>query len=143
MRRLALVAVVGLALVGVASANGSRRLPSFLGCNGTHAAVRPHSILVACADGNYYLGRLTWSSWTTQSAAATGVAHVNDCTPNCAAGHFHAYPGVSVQLHRPESCTRGTLLFTRIEWRYTGQKPHGIERSAHERAPFWSTPHCP
>jgi hypothetical protein len=140
-RSLLFVAAVGLILATGASASTS--VPSFLGCHGTRASVRPHSILVACGDGGYYLARLHWSSWTPASAAAIGTAHVNDCTPNCAAGRFHLYRGVSVRLTRPESCSDGRRLFTRIEWTYTRRKPTGIHRHALESAPFWTTPRCP
>jgi len=142
-RRLLLAAVVVLVLVGAGSAGSATSLPSFYGCQGTHASIRPHSILVACGDGGYYLAQLKWSSWTAMAAAATGVAHVNDCTPDCAAGHFHAYPDVSVHLARPESCSDKKLLFTRIEWKYLKRKPSGIHRQALETAPFWTKPHCP
>ena len=140
-RRLLLVAAFGLLAATAASASSG--LPSFLGCQGTHASIRPHSILVACGDGGYSLGQLHWSSWTATSAVAVGTAHVNDCTPNCAAGHFHAYPDVRVHLSRPESCSNKKRLFTRIEWRYLDRKPVGIHRLAREKAPFWTTPHCP
>ena len=142
-RRLLVVAVLAVALVGTASAARTDSLPSFYGCQGTHASIRPHAILVACGDANYYLAQLHWSSWTAMAAVATGVAHVNDCNPDCAKGRFHAYSNVSVHLSRPESCSNKKRLFTRIEWRYRARKPAGIRRHSRERAPFWPKPHCP
>src|SRR5262249_24463809 len=125
MRASAVLAALALAASYVPAAVGAGRIPAFSGCMGTAQAVRPHDILLACGDGNFYGDHLHWSNWTAQSASATGVAHQNDCQPYCAAGHFHAYPGVSIRLRRPETCTRGRRLFTRVTYRFAGRKPPG------------------
>jgi hypothetical protein len=79
-----------------------------------------------------------------RSAAAVGVGHQNDCDPFCAAGHFHAYPDVSISLGRPETCTRGRRLFTRITYRFVRQKPLGEQhRESTSSAPFWQRAGCP
>lgn len=103
-------------------------MPRFLGCGAYRGGspkgvVRPESIVVACADGNFWLGSLRWKSWTATGASAVGTAHANDCKPFCAAGHFHAYP-VIVQLARPKRCS-GKLELTRLSWRYPGRRPAG------------------
>lgn len=54
------------------------------------AQVRPASIVIACADGNFYVDHLRWTTWGPRSAVGKGIAQRNDCTPNCAAGHFHS-----------------------------------------------------
>jgi len=51
---------------------------------------KPVQLVLACGDGNYYLSGLRWSGWGSATAAATGKAVANDCTPYCAAGHFHS-----------------------------------------------------
>jgi len=58
--------------------------------------VRPHSILLACADGNTYAGNLNWSAYGSGSALATGTYSFNDCIPNCVGGHGHTFPGLVV-----------------------------------------------
>jgi hypothetical protein len=141
-----LIAVL-LGLVSTAAATadvGGAGAPSFLGCQGTRPVIRPHYILFACGDGNFYVDRLHWSNWTTRSAAAVGVGHQNDCTPYCAAGNFHTYPSVSIQLGRPETCTRGRRLFTRITYRFISQKPPGEKyRQSTLSAPFLYRSGCP
>jgi hypothetical protein len=67
-------------------------------------AVAPKTWTLACADGNYWLTGLRWKDWGSEKATATGVAHANDCTPNCAAGHFHTHAAV-VTLTRLHSCS--------------------------------------
>ena len=47
--------------------------------------------VVACADGNYYFDRLSWTSWTPRLASASGRLVENDCTPSCVAGRFHSH----------------------------------------------------
>jgi hypothetical protein len=85
--------------------------------------MRPQSILIYCGDGNGYLGGLQWSTWGASSATATGVAHLNDCTPNCADGHFKSYAAAAT-LSRPRNC-KGAMVFTQLVWRFTGKKPSG------------------
>lgn len=60
---------------------------------------RPQAITITCADANTLLRRASWKRWGLLSARGTGVLVVNDCKPNCAAGHFHRYP-VTERLHR-------------------------------------------
>jgi hypothetical protein len=51
-------------------------------------AVTPATIVLACGDANASLVDLTWSSWTSLSATATGRFTRNTCVPNCALGTF-------------------------------------------------------
>lgn len=134
-----LIALAALAAAGTASA--ASPLPAFTGC-APPAKVRPASIVVACADGNLYLARLKWSHWTASGASAVGTAHENDCTPYCAAGHFHSYR-VDVRLFRPERCKEGKLEFTRFTYRFVSAKPKVVARSATMPAPFRVGSGCP
>lgn len=117
------LAVVAIALVAAASASAGRT-PGFLGCSAflstsrQKPAVRPPSIVVACADGGLLLKKLHWSSWSAAGARAHGNAVANDCAPTCVAGHFHTYRA-TVKLSRPRAC-HGRLLFTRLELTYHG-----------------------
>jgi hypothetical protein len=76
-------------------------------------SVRPAEIVVACADGNFYVDHLRWTRWTPTEAVATGVGHRNDCKPYCAAGHFHAAP-LTIRLSRVVECVPGRREFLRI-----------------------------
>jgi len=85
--------------------------------------VRPTSVVLACADANYGLTGLRWSSWGGSTARATGSVRANDCTPYCAAGHFHSYRA-RVVLDRRTSC--GTVLvYLRLAIHYPSTRPKG------------------
>jgi hypothetical protein len=131
-------AVVAATLVAAAStASGSAQLPGFVGCRSFFsrsavAVVRPRSIILACGDGNFYATGLSWSSWGDHVADGAGVGHENDCSPNCAAGHFHLYR-LGLHLSGVGICgARREPQFTRVAWRFVGPKPAGVARSGTE-----------
>jgi hypothetical protein len=88
---------------------------------GTRTAVRPASIMIACADGGLRLEDLTWTSWTAKSADAHGVLLANDCTPDCAQGTFHRFAG-TFELSNPEPSSRG-VVFSEVTATYTQTVP--------------------
>jgi hypothetical protein len=90
--------------------------------------------MFACGDGNFYATSLHWSRWSATSAVASGIGHQNDCTPNCAAGHFHTYP-VTVRLSRPVQCVHGRIEFSRLGWIFTATRPAHITRAGSEVLP--------
>jgi hypothetical protein len=133
MRALAAGLIAAGLVVPGASATASARVPGFAGCRAfvktsPKLLVRPRSMVLACADANFYATRIHWTSWQPRTAAGSGTAHVNDCTPYCAAGHFHVYP-LTLRLDRPQRC-RGRLEFTRVAWSYPGRKPAGPRRGS-------------
>ena len=80
--------------------------------------VEPASLVLACADGGDRMTAMRWSSWAPSHAAGTGIQSLNDCTPNCATGHFHDYPvdialtgSVLVGQHEPFAYTMITLTY--------------------------------
>ncbi len=75
--------------------------------------VRPTSIMLACGDGGLIANGLTWTGWGAGFAAARGTASANDCTPNCAEGHFHTSPVVLIADGR-ERCPDGRPAYARI-----------------------------
>lgn len=74
----------------VAAAGAPSAVPNCLG----KPVVRPSQVILACADAGLGLERLTWVGWGSPIAAGIGTAFANDCTPTCAAGHFHDYRAV-------------------------------------------------
>ena len=98
----------------------------------TAPLVRPTTFILTCADGNVALSKLSWSSWTPGLASAVGTLEENDCTPYCAAGHFHAYPAVVVlwgsavvKTHSGErSYVKLTLILTGTRPRYYNYLTH-------------------
>ena len=102
-------------------------VPAMPGCvPGQKPAVQPAKITITCADANFYVTGLRWSSWKSKTAAAVGTAHVNDCTPYCAAGKFHTY-AVTVALAQPMRC-HGRTVFAHLAWHFLGTKPKGQPR---------------
>lgn len=86
----------------------------------------PASLVLACADANYELASLTWKGWGTAHATATGVARANDCSPNCAAGHFHSYR-MTATADRLTRCG-AARTYDRLTIVYAGARPKGIGR---------------
>jgi hypothetical protein len=65
-------------------------------CPGQPAVVRPGTFILACADGNAQLTKLSWTGWTSRVASAYGMLYENDCNPSCVGGHFHSYPALVI-----------------------------------------------
>lgn len=87
---------------------------------------KPPRVIVTCADANFRVRGIQWSSWTMREARGRGTALVNDCEPNCAEGTFRRYP-VRLRAFRPREtggCVPGSL-FTRLAWRFPQRKPEG------------------
>jgi hypothetical protein len=66
-------------------------------------------------DGSLYVRQVHWTVWTDRRAVGHGVAHVNDCRPDCADGHYATYP-VTVRLTRPrELCGSRFFMGFRLQ----------------------------
>jgi len=100
--------------------------------------VRPATIIIACADANLALTHLRWSNFGGRTASAAGRYSANDCTPNCAAGHFHAY-AVHVVLSNARPCPDKHDDYRSAALTFAGTRPPGI-RSSNTRV---SLPGCP
>jgi hypothetical protein len=124
----AAAAAASVAAVDFAAGGSAASLPSVqTQCTAKSAQVKPKRILIACGDGNFYITGLKWSTWSSTGARGKGTAHLNDCKPFCAAGHFHSYRGITVRLSRPKTC-KGAPEFRRLSWRYGAKRPAGIRR---------------
>lgn len=127
---------------GTNVAGAAMPVPSFAGCFPKAPQTQPRSIVVACGDGNFFITAIHWTSWTAFGAIGTGVGHQNDCTPDCARGHFHLYT-VSLRLYRPVRCRNGRLEFTRLTWTFVGSKPTNTSRIGTVKSPFYTGSRCP
>lgn len=131
MRRLVvgLIAALGaMAIVAPAAADARVKVNS----DCLHARAKPHKIIVACADVNFYYNHLRWRSWTRKRAHGRGYAHGNDCKPNCADGEFHRRRA-RITLSRPRRCPDGSLLFSRISYKMRHHLPGFPRRRGHGR----------
>lgn len=135
------LAITGLTLGLAGSANAAADRPAaaaptrtvVFDCPGQHAQVRPRTFVLTCADGNAYFGKLSWTSWTPGLASAKGTLVLNDCTPYCAAGHFHSYPAIvvlwgskAVPGHPGERC------YTKLTEILTGPRPRYYDAVHHK-----------
>lgn len=114
-------------------------LPSFGGCSAVHPEMQPTQILVGCGDGGFSFNVIRWSLWTATNAAGEGLAYVNRCTPDCAAGKFITYR-IAVRLSHPRRCSNGRVEFTRLDWRPIGGRPPKLARSGTARSPWGHLP---
>jgi hypothetical protein len=88
-----------------------------------HAVILPHSFILTCADANDALTGLSWVSWRNV-AFGSGTERINDCIPNCSAGHFHSYHAlITLWRAQPRGHGTGQLKFTRLTEVYTGARP--------------------
>src|SRR5581483_10219679 len=108
-----------------AGSTPARALPDCLG----HAQVRPKQVVFACGDGNFYVDRLDWFGWGAARAVALGTAHLNDCKPYCAAGHFHSYPAVLI-ASGSQRCPSGAPAYLTVAWAFVGRSPYPPSSSA-------------
>lgn len=118
-RWAAIVAMLLAALSFSMPAAASRlpRLPGSRGCV-LDPVVRPSTILLSCADGNAYLGKLTWSNWGAMTATGSGAFYLNSCKPYCAAAKITRRTAVNVVASAP-AVVAGQLVFTRLAVTYS------------------------
>jgi hypothetical protein len=74
-------------------------------------------------DGSLFVQHMRWTTWDARKAVGTGVAHVNDCRPSCAEGHYSSYR-VTVRLTRPRHLC-GSRFFTTIRVSGSGYRTYG------------------
>jgi|SRR5580704_693110 hypothetical protein len=122
---LKIIIVLGiLAVPSAALAAGSSSQP--LAINNCQALkLKPSRITLSCGDGNTWLGKLKWSSWSKTQAVANGNYTYNDCTPSCVVGHDHSV-GIKVTLSNPKMCpNQVNPAFKKAVISYKGTRPKG------------------
>jgi hypothetical protein len=83
----------GLAQPGHGKISPNRQaasVPVLVNCQGGHD-VRPEHFVLACGDGDTWLGHMSWQRWGT-TAAGQGTLAIDDCVPDCAQGTYHHFP---------------------------------------------------
>ncbi len=98
----------------VATAQSSAPITALPDCQGVPHS-RPASVIFACGDGGVYASNLRWNRWGEQFATGVGTLSKNDCTPNCAQGHFHTMPVVVVAVGR-QRCPNGEMAYQRAAY---------------------------
>ncbi len=75
---------------------------------------RPKAYILACADGGIGIRNLVWHGWGEAVAYGDGEYFWNDCTPDCAGGHFHTAKGTLIAYDLRPSAVPGFLFYNRI-----------------------------
>ena len=97
--RIAIV-VMALAVPSIAIAAAGHQVRAI---NCGREQFEPSRIILSCGDAGIWLGKLKWSHWNGETAAAAGSYNENNCTPTCSAGHNISKP-VKIMLSRPKPC---------------------------------------
>jgi len=139
VQRIALVVcIAALAAIGTTAVAAPAPRPGAVpDCLGK-LKVKPREIVFACADGNFGVRGLHWIGWGEPTAAATGSAYANDCTPNCAGGHFHTYRAVIV-VTGSERCAGGRYAYRKATIAFVGASPYAKATAADLTYPFRCT----
>lgn len=131
------VAGTGVSITAASPASSSARPAApakvIVNCEG-RKQVEPRQFVLACADGNAYLDKLAWTSWTPSMGTAAGVFIVNDCNPFCAAGHFHSYQVLAVVWG--SSRYHGSQRYSELTIIFTGKRPQGLPQTMTQ--PLWA-----
>jgi hypothetical protein len=135
---LAALTLVGLGVSGTIYAATAQAAPQsssekmvVFDCPGGAGQVKPSSYLTFCADGGDTYAKMKWTSWTPQVASATSILGVNNCTPNCAAGHTKDYPAINVLWGSAAVKGHpGELAYTHMTVIFPGAKPAGFSQTS-------------
>jgi hypothetical protein len=137
------IATVGIAVLAMIGAGAGIGLANSAGAaarsaatiSATHAPkyvvadcnqwqVEPSGYIFTCADDGVGLQDLHWTAWSPALASASGTYYENQCTPDCAAGHFLKYPALVVLwgsgVVKGHPADRRYTEFTLI---FTGKRP--------------------
>ncbi len=114
MLRFALVSAATLAFLTTIPAGATPSITALPDCQ-SKLVSRPSQVIFACGDGGVYATNVRWTNWGAPFAVATATMHANDCTPNCAQGHFHVY-GAYLAATGRQRCARGVSAYQRVAY---------------------------
>jgi hypothetical protein len=80
-------------------------------------------------DSTTFLANMKWTTWSGTKAVGTGTYKINDCNPNCAAGHVYSVATVVTLSHPVKVCSASG---TRWVWSHASFLfPHGLPAALH------------
>jgi hypothetical protein len=159
---IALVAIAVLAMIGAGAGLGlantagaatgsaastttasATHTPKYVVADCNQWQVKPSGYIFTCADDGVGLQNLHWTTWSPALASASGTYYENQCTPDCAAGHFLKYPALVVLwgsgVVKGHQADRRYTEFTLI---FTGRRPpvvHFKDGKAYDTYPVTQT----
>lgn len=120
---LAIATAAAVAIPATAASAQNTKLRVFVS-NCETQVYKPKSITAFCADAGVIINKVKYSSYGAKTATGTGVAAVNLCEPNCAAGKTKNFK-VRFTLSKVTQCG-DSYQFRRLKFTYTGKsKPKG------------------
>jgi hypothetical protein len=118
---IGIAAVAAIGVSAVADAGGKRVL---LIANCAKPQFKPASVIFTCGDASFGATGVSWTAWTRKSATGNGTGQLNDCKPNCVQGKVKTGP-ISVRASKPQTCSNGKRIFTKLAWTWTSGAPVG------------------
>ena len=100
----ALVAATG----AIPASAATQQVKAISSC--TAAKYQPTKYILACGDANAGMKNASYDWWTTKTAHGTATFYYNDCTPSCAAGHFHFVKAEFTLFHVVQTKKYGPLF---------------------------------
>jgi len=125
---IGMAALAAIATSNVAGASGpvasaSGKLPLLISnCN--KPKFKPANVILACGDASLGATGVVWSSWGKKAAVGAGTGQENDCKPNCAQGKTKTAP-MSLRASKPQTCSNGKRVFTKLAYTWTSGPPIG------------------
>jgi hypothetical protein len=77
----------------------------------------PAELQLYCADGGQQLSKITWASWTAESAFGLATSSKNICDPDCASGNYDVRIA-SLLLTDPVITKGDRKVFSRLTLKY-------------------------
>lgn len=117
-----IMSAAGLAAPAVANAAPSDT--SIVDCSGD-LVTKPSTIVITCGDASVSINKITWSSWTADSAKGKGVLAWNTCLPKtCVNGIVQKYR-VRIVLGGVASGTAGSV-FSQVQLSFATVGPAAL-----------------
>jgi hypothetical protein len=95
---------------------------------GYDSRVRPRRVYFGAHE---WIEKLRWSTWNGSVAKGRGIYPTNDCTPDCAGGHF-TRRRVLVRFSRPRWCY-GAYRYKLLRWTFRDSIPPHWKRSGYTK----------
>ena len=127
MRRLVVVATIGLAALALAAvaaqAQGGTKVYAPEDCS--TPKVKPDRIVLTCADFGLYVNDFDWQDWGGKSSHGFGTLWANTCKPSCASGNFKHYPvAVTLKKPKPTRCVGANVyMYRKIKVDFIKREP--------------------
>ena len=93
-------------------------------------------------DSTTFLANMKWTTWSGTEAVGTGTYKINDCSPNCAAGHVYPVAAVVTLSHPVKVCSAsGTRwVWSHASFTFPDGLPEALQGQNAPQNPWTFTP---